>query len=357
LADRSEEDPAVTASVESPVEAAPTSRRALLAGAIGGLGAWLASAIGGTTPVSADTETIHVGDEILTAETVTRLKNGTNANTVFWAESISGVGVAGTSDTSYGVLGKSNKSRGVSGESTDGVGTRGYSANGIGVQGDSDKNTGVHGSSNDGVGVEAYSASSHGVSSVAFSTSKAAILGRSLGHSTGVEGYSGGVLPAAKGKTGVHGYANQDSGATGVWGESTAGIGVRGDSSSTNQPAILGRALGSRTGVQGVSGGSVPFPKNKTGVYGYAAQDSTAVGVWGETSAGMAVRGTAVSGYAGYFGGKVFTTAFYELLEVATPGAPAANRARLFVRDNGAGKTQLCVRFNTGAVKVLATEP
>lgn len=39
------------------------------------------------------------------------------------------------------------------------------------------------------------------------------------------------------------------------------------------------------------------------------------------------------------------------------PAAPAANSYRLFSRDNGAGKTQLCVRFATGAVQVLATEP
>lgn len=35
----------------------------------------------------------------------------------------------------------------------------------------------------------------------------------------------------------------------------------------------------------------------------------------------------------------------------ANPAAPGLNRCRLFVRDNGSGKTQLCVRFNTGAVQ------
>lgn len=45
----------------------------------------------------------------------------------------------------------------------------------------------------------------------------------------------------------------------------------------------------------------------------------------------------------------------YEL--AADPSAPAANRARIYSRDNGSGKTQVCVRFNTGAVQVLATEP
>jgi hypothetical protein len=39
------------------------------------------------------------------------------------------------------------------------------------------------------------------------------------------------------------------------------------------------------------------------------------------------------------------------------PAAPAANDATLYARDNGAGKTQLCVRFPTGAVQVIATEP
>jgi hypothetical protein len=47
-----------------------------------------------------------------------------------------------------------------------------------------------------------------------------------------------------------------------------------------------------------------------------------------------------------------------DLLEQAVdPSAPSANRGRLYLRDNGSGKTQLCVRFNTGAIQVLATEP
>jgi len=45
------------------------------------------------------------------------------------------------------------------------------------------------------------------------------------------------------------------------------------------------------------------------------------------------------------------------LAEMTEPVAPAANQARLYVKDNGSGKTQLCVRFPTGAVQVIATEP
>lgn len=39
------------------------------------------------------------------------------------------------------------------------------------------------------------------------------------------------------------------------------------------------------------------------------------------------------------------------------PEAPDVGYGRLYFRDNGAGKTQLVVRFNTGAVQVIATEP
>lgn len=45
------------------------------------------------------------------------------------------------------------------------------------------------------------------------------------------------------------------------------------------------------------------------------------------------------------------------LREISTPSAPPADTARLFARDNGSGKTQLCVIFPTGAVQVLATQP
>lgn len=50
---------------------------------------------------------------------------------------------------------------------------------------------------------------------------------------------------------------------------------------------------------------------------------------------------------------------YMELSEDGTTDAAAGavNRGRLYVRDNGSGKTQLCVRFNTGAVQVIATEP
>jgi hypothetical protein len=43
--------------------------------------------------------------------------------------------------------------------------------------------------------------------------------------------------------------------------------------------------------------------------------------------------------------------------EIGHPEAPKADLVRLFVRDSGSGKLQLCVRFATGDVQVIATEP
>lgn len=43
--------------------------------------------------------------------------------------------------------------------------------------------------------------------------------------------------------------------------------------------------------------------------------------------------------------------------EIAEPAAPAADHGITYYRDNGAGKTQLVVKFNTGAVVVIATQP
>lgn len=41
----------------------------------------------------------------------------------------------------------------------------------------------------------------------------------------------------------------------------------------------------------------------------------------------------------------------------ADPTAPSSGVCRIYQRDNGAGKGQLCVLFPTGAVQVLATQP
>ncbi len=48
---------------------------------------------------------------------------------------------------------------------------------------------------------------------------------------------------------------------------------------------------------------------------------------------------------------------FIEFIEMTDPAAPTNTHSRLYTRLNGGGKTELCVRFNTGAIQILATEP
>jgi len=256
-------------------ESKPSSRRALLAGALGGIGAWAAGAIGRASPVRAEGQAVVVGGEYADAASVTKISNLTNSDTVLWGESSSGIGVSGSSSSEVGVSGNSSTNTGVRGQST----------SHLGVQGISSTHFGVYGSSS----------SSNGVRGVSTSAGQAGSVGQAFANSTGVLGFSGAIVPpAAKAKTGMFGYAEQDNFSRGVTGESPAGIGVYGISST---------------------------------------------------------------GYGGYFDGKVHTTKWYELSENPVPPAPLANRARLFIKDNGAGKTQLCVRFATGAVQVIASQP
>jgi hypothetical protein len=55
--------------------------------------------------------------------------------------------------------------------------------------------------------------------------------------------------------------------------------------------------------------------------------------------------------------GNYYAWGFVELDEMSDAAAPGANKARLYCRDNGSGKSQLVVRFPSGSVQVLATEP
>ena len=245
-------------------QSASSSRRAVLLGALGGIGAWAAAAVGRPARARAtDGDAMLVGGGY-SASNTTELTNSTNATTIFSGVSVSGIALSGESGSA------------------------------IGVRGSSVTDTGVYGSS----------------------------------AATAVRGDSSDYI--------------------GVYGQSTSYIGVAGFSSANDRPGSSGQSAGDSTGVQGFSGAAtLPAAKPKTGVYGYAGQDSNSKGVYGESPAG----------YAGYFAGKVYTTKFHEMTEITAPAAPGANKARLFLKDSGSGKTQLCVRFNTGAVQVLATQP
>jgi len=58
-----------------------------------------------------------------------------------------------------------------------------------------------------------------------------------------------------------------------------------------------------------------------------------------------------------FHGNQSIVSGYLELNEMTEPAAGAADTARLFLKDNGSGKTQLCVRFSSGATQVIATQP
>jgi hypothetical protein len=55
--------------------------------------------------------------------------------------------------------------------------------------------------------------------------------------------------------------------------------------------------------------------------------------------------------------GSISWGGYCDIGEMTAPAAPAANKARLYVDDNGGGKSRLMVRFPTGAVQQISIEP
>jgi hypothetical protein len=54
---------------------------------------------------------------------------------------------------------------------------------------------------------------------------------------------------------------------------------------------------------------------------------------------------------------QLLYSGYRDYQQIADPIAPSKGTARQYSRDNGAGKSQMVVRFPSGAVQVLATEP
>jgi hypothetical protein len=113
--------------------------------------------------------------------------------------------------------------------------------------------------------------------------------------------------------------------------------------------AVTGTLTGALTQTN-TNGNSILHSINATGT------PATVLANWkqasGQTANVLEVRNT-----SDVIEFRIAPKGFLEFLEQTDPAAPASNRAVLYSRDNGSGKTQLCVRFPTGAVQVLATEP
>jgi hypothetical protein len=293
-----------------------TSRRAVIAGAIGAALASAASAIGRPTgAAAADGQVIVVGGEY--ASTSQTKITGSGPGPVIAAEHINnGIGVSGKGALA-GVYGQ-------------GVGS----------------GNAVYGSASDGIGVVGSSLTNNGVRGQSEATNKPAIVGWSKGESIGVMGWSGaGSPPTPRADTGVYGqagaadgtgvfgrtYAGEaisgraDSG-DGVHGTSDTGTGVRGfcgggvgvaagsefgtaltaetlegsaidaSSGAFSLPTIAARHFADGCAIYGYTGGAAPVPPANTGLYGRA--DNGGYGVVGETTNGQGVRALATTGHA-----------------------------------------------------------
>ena len=142
----------------------------------------------------------------------------------------------------------------------------------------------------------------------------------------------------------------------------TDGVGLYAYTTGDNTYAVRAVANGSGPGVIGISGFSAG--QSGTGVTGQstgAGGDSVGVAGasangWGGSflgNQGLYAEATS-SGWAGQFVGDVQVAGHQEFITGTDPASTTG--AKLYVRDNG-GKLELCVKFPTGAVQVIATEP
>jgi len=131
-----------------------------------------------------------------------------------------------------------------------------------------------------------------------------------------------------------------------------------------SDPTII-RLTVSASGTTGTDGTALSVdPSSNAYLWNYESAaihfGTVNTGRWSIDSAGNLVNYTDASvslGDATHRVLRLFLKEYWEGDEIADPAAPAANKGRLYFKDNGAGKTQLVVRFPTGAVQVIATEP
>ena len=230
----------MTASVEpvsdlTPAEG-PKTRRNLLAAAVAGVGAWVATGVSRVAPVRAEGQPMVVGGDYANATSTTTLWNQTTGEPVFEARN------------SY------------SGLNLHALGAR--------------------------------SETGHALLASSSSSNRAVVKCLAEGNNTGVFGFSGFQdqfhLTHGRAKTGVHGEAHQDTLSRGVSGQSDTGVGVYGLTSTGT--GVLGF---SGTGAQ-------PTIVPNVGVYGEAYRSSISKGVWGKATNGQGVYGETTNGTAVY---------------------------------------------------------
>jgi hypothetical protein len=333
----------------------PQSRRALLAGALGGLAAAVAGALGRPGPASAAAgSTMIIGSETNDAGSAnTQLL--TNSNVVAFKLLQNGPGTA--------LMGYATPATGA----TRGVYGRSDSPNGYGVQA---RNAGAAGTgaAMQAIGVNniGLEASTDSATSVALKATNSAVDGTValFENTSGGTGDSAGPALRAYTAGGSDADVHPEGDYNDAAGEFAGRHGVIGASTGIGY-GVLGLSP-SGAGVYGVSNDSYGVRGSSVSNYGvYGSTDAgtgvrgistSGYGVYGNSSSLDGVRGFSTTGYAVHANGRARIDEYLDIQEMAAPASPAVNVARLFVRDNGAGKTELCVIFPTGAVQVIKTQ-
>jgi hypothetical protein len=274
--------------------AAPRTRRAVLAAALGGVAATALHALGRPQPVSAAN-----GDPVLAGQAVTATAATSVANTADGTALLAVSGVDSVAPAAkIGIYGYAN-------QDANARAIYGKSLLGTGVWGNSDTGRGLFGRSTAGTGISAQSDTGRAVFAGNSAADKTAILGQNTGGSAGVQGFSGGSLPPApEPQTGVEGVSNLSTNAngvhgessigTGVWGETTDGLGVAGTGTGVNSVGVFasggiglyvdGPAYFSASGKKTISSGSsttIAVPGGLgSGSIALAVLQTNRTGVW-----------------------------------------------------------------------------
>jgi hypothetical protein len=278
----------------------PPSRRALLAGAVGGIGAWAASALARANPVAAAAgDPIRMGRTNKASGTNTTLQTTSTGPAYRVNQNGTGVAIRGQSAGGNGAyLAAANANKfGVFARNTSATGGAGGAIRAVG-----------------GVNIGLYATSSNTAAVVA-SASNAPAVSASTNVDNAVQGVSSsgvGVAGISTTGTGVSGsgptgvYGATDSNANGtkaVVGVAFAGSGtthgVFGESGSTSGSGVTGfnsQTTGTTYGVLGQSNS-----QSGRGVYGFAAATTgTNFGVYAESASnagrGLNAKATSTSG-------------------------------------------------------------
>jgi len=260
------------------------TRRSVLAGALGGLGALVASALSKPLPVDAvangDVQLGHgVSDTDNNSTLETRVNVTNPAATAFSAE----------------VLGTGTGLRGIAGPGGTGIlGSATFA--GTGVAGQGDAGPGVAGTSTTGNGVEVTG--SIGVLGTGSTGVKGVGSGQGVAGRT-VDGY--GVLAEATGSGYGRGLFASAAGISPALEAAGTGVGAGVQGENFDATPSTFSSPSNKTGVIGTAGAitSISTNTDEIGVYGYADVSGNSVGILGQSHKGTGVVGVGAVGVVG----------------------------------------------------------